>query len=75
MSLQGRSLREVCEQLKNPARNGGRNLAQILDHMAKDTLVGWAWRPGQGRTAAPGTQEEFGRLIEAWIDTGAFCPK
>lgn len=74
MAWQGLSLGEICRQIQDPARNGGRTLAQIHEHMAHDDLVGWAWRPGVGRTSAPGTQEAFGRLIEAWIKTGAACP-
>ena len=30
--------------------------------------------PGVGREPAPGTQQEFGELIKAWVDTGAVCP-
>lgn len=75
MAWQGLSLREICEQLKDPARNGNRDLEKISEHMSKDGLVGWAWHPGEGRTPAPGTQQEFGKLIQAWIDTGAHCPK
>ena len=37
-------------------------------------MVGWAWRPGEGRIPAPGTQAEFGDLIQAWIESGAQCP-
>ena len=74
MSWQGKSLAEVCQQIKDPARNGGRTLAQIQEHMARDSLVGWAWRPGEGREPAPATQAQFGALISAWIKTGAFCP-
>jgi cytochrome c553 len=74
MAWQGKSLGEICVQVKDPQRNGGHTLAQIHEHMAKDHLVGWAWRPGDGRIPAPGTQDEFGALIKAWIDTGAHCP-
>ncbi|HEY9237899.1 MAG TPA: Isoquinoline 1-oxidoreductase subunit [Burkholderiaceae bacterium] len=74
MAWQGQSLGQICEQLKDRRRNGGKSLAQIHEHMAKDTLVGWAWTPGADRTPAPGTQEAFGRLVEAWIANGAACP-
>ncbi len=74
MAWQGKSLSEICTQIKDPARNGGHSLAEIHEHMAKDPLVAWAWQPGHGRVPAPGTQEEFGELIEAWIATGAHCP-
>ncbi len=74
MAWLGKSLKDVCEQIKDPERNGGRSLADIVDHMANDSLVGWAWSPGAGREPAPGTQKEFGDLIRYWVDTGAECP-
>jgi hypothetical protein len=74
MAWQGKTLSEICVQIKDPARNGGRSLQQLLTHMATDSLVGWAWAPGFGRRPAPGTQQEFGALIDAWIKTGAACP-
>jgi len=75
MAWIGKSLGQICEQIKDPKRNGGKTLEQIVEHMAHDELVGWGWDPGEGRTPAPGTQEEFGELIKAWADTGAVCPK
>ncbi|MBN8465785.1 Isoquinoline 1-oxidoreductase subunit [Corallococcus exiguus] len=75
MAWVGRSLGEICEQLKDPNRNGGKDLAAIQHHMAEDVLVGWGWKPGPGREPVPGTQAEFGALIQAWVDTGAHCPK
>lgn len=74
MSWQGKTTGQICEQIKDPARNGGRSLAMILEHMSRDSLVGWAWAPGAGRQPAPGTQQEFGQLLAAWIETGAACP-
>jgi hypothetical protein len=52
----------------------GKSLAEIVEHMTHDALVGWGWSPGVGREPAPGTQEAFGALIKAWADTGAVCP-
>ena len=75
MAWQDKTVGEICAQIKDPARNGGRSLEQILAHLAEDTLVGWAWAPGFGREPAPGTQKELGALIEAWLNTGAVCPK
>jgi len=74
MAWQGKTLGQICQQIKDRDRNGGRSLEAIREHMAEDHLVGWAWRPGPGRKPAPGTQEEFGRLVNAWIKTGAHCP-
>jgi hypothetical protein len=74
MAWQGRSVAQICEQIKDRARNGGRNMAALVQHMAGDSLVGWAWAPGVGRTPAPGTQAEFGALVRAWADAGGYCP-
>jgi hypothetical protein len=73
MAWQGFSLGEICEQLLDPARSG-MNREELQHHMAEDHLVGWAWNPGGNRTPAPGTQAEFGELIQAWLDTGGECP-
>jgi len=74
MAWEGQSLRQICEQIKDPARNGGRKLDAVVEHMRSDALVGWAWAPGVGRDPAPGTQAAFSALIEAWARSGAACP-
>jgi hypothetical protein len=74
MAWEGRSPRAICEQLKDPAGNGDKTLAQIIEHSAHDALVAWGWRPGSGREPAPGTQAQFGELARAWVETGAECP-
>ncbi len=75
MAWLGKTPAQICAQLKDPARNGGRTLAQIQDHLAHDPLVGWGWNPGAGREPAPGTQAELGAITQQWIDTGAACPE
>ena len=74
MAWEGKSVTQICEQLKDPKRNGGRDLKLLLEHMAKDDIVAYGWHPGSGRNPVPGTQELFGELIQAWIDTGTACP-
>ena len=74
MAWQGKTLTQICAQIKDPARNGGKNIAQIVRHLGEDNLVGWGWAPGAGRTPAPGTQKELGALAKAWADAGAQCP-
>lgn len=74
MAWEGKSLGAICTQIKDPQRNGGKSLDEIVEHMAHDDLVGWGWKPGEGREPAPGTQEAFGELIKAWVQTGAACP-
>ena len=74
MAWEGKSMGEICGQLKDPQRNGGRTLAMLHEHLAHDDLVAWGWQPGSGRDPAPGTQQMLGELIAAWIDSGAECP-
>lgn len=74
MAWQGRSLEEICQNLKNPKSNGDRTLAEVVDHTAHDALVAWGWAPGNGREPAPGSQAEFTALMQAWVDSGAQCP-
>jgi hypothetical protein len=74
MGWEGKTLGEICAQIKDPQRNGGRSLEDLVHHIASDTLVGWAWAPGFGRQPAPGTQQEAGALVEAWVKAGAACP-
>jgi hypothetical protein len=75
MAWEGKSLSEICHQLKDVQLNGGRDLAALQEHIAKDDLVAWAWNPGEGRKPAPGSQEAAGELVQAWIDSGAECPR
>lgn len=75
MFWMGRTAASLCAQLKDKARNGGKTLEQLVEHSAHDPLVGWAWNPGWQRTPAPGTQEQFGALMAAWVRDGAVCPK
>ena len=74
MGWEGKTLGEICRQMSDPERNGGRTFADLVEHIGTDTLVGWAWAPGFGRTPAPGTQKEAGALVQAWADTGGACP-
>ena len=74
MAWEGKSNGEICAQLKDPKRNGGKSLATLHEHFARDDLVAWGWNPGEGREPAPGSQELAGQLLQAWIDSGAVCP-
>lgn len=70
----GKSSAEICAQISDPERNGGKTLMEVADHVRDDALVGWGWKPGPGREPAPGSAEETYRAIEAWIAGGAPCP-
>lgn len=75
MAWVGKSVGAICNQIKDPARNGGKTLAQIVEHNGHDELVAWGWAPGADREPAPGTQAQFGALSAAWVETGAECPE
>jgi len=75
MIFQGRTTHELCEQLKDPARNGGKTLQQIIEHVSADPLVGWGWNPGEGRALPPLSREEFARDVKQWVEKGAACPE
>ncbi|HEX5657137.1 MAG TPA: Isoquinoline 1-oxidoreductase subunit, partial [Polyangiales bacterium] len=46
MAWVGKTPQAICEQLKDPARNGERTLDAIVEHVSHDALVGWGWSPG-----------------------------
>jgi hypothetical protein len=75
MVFVGRSPGELCRQLKDPKQNGGRTLAMLLDHVANDDLVGWAWNPGDGRTLPPLSRLETAAQMKVWVEGGAACPE
>jgi hypothetical protein len=74
MAWQGQTLGNICRQLLDPMRSH-MTRDELLHHVMEDELVGWAWQPGGNRQPAPGTQQEFGSLIKAWLETGAVCPQ
>jgi len=65
---------EICAALKDPARNAGLGLDQLVEHMASDALVRWAWAPGGIRSKPPLAQDEFIDLMRRWREAGAACP-
>jgi cytochrome c5 len=75
MVIQGETAGQFCRQLKDPAKNGHRTLAQIIEHVSSDDLVGWGWNPGDGRTLPPLSRPEFVAAMNIWVDNGAACPQ
>lgn len=64
----------VCQQIKDPKRNGGRTLSEVAHHIRHDKLVQWGWAPGLGREPAPYSAEELGVFFDQWDKAGAPCP-
>ena len=67
--------RALCEQLKDPHRNGGKDLAALVKHVSSDPLVLWGWTPGAGHTIPPLSHEKFVEALEAWVKAGMPCPE
>jgi hypothetical protein len=72
--FEGRSSSELCRQLADRARNGGRTPEQLLEHMAQDPLVLWGWDPGAGRNPVPIPHAKFAAAARAWVEGGCRCP-
>lgn len=70
----GQTSVQICEQLKNPATNGGRTFLQLADHLDHDLILHWAWAPGPGREPAPFTLQDHVNDILAWGVAGMPCP-
>ena len=75
MVFQGLTPGELCRQLKDPKKNGGRTGEQVIDHLAKDPLVLWGWNPGEGRTMPKMSHKEFSAKMNEWVKKGAACPE
>jgi cytochrome c5 len=74
MIWQGLTDRGICEQLKDPARNGHRTMEKIVEHFTTDKLVAWGWNPGPGRAPVPMSKEDFAAKVKEWASKGAACP-
>jgi hypothetical protein len=75
MLWEGRTRAQICAQIKDPARNGGRATGEaIIEHMKADPLVLWAWAPGGGRTTPPLSHAKFVEALEVWVSAGMPCP-
>jgi len=78
MGWEGLPAGEICRHLKDPARNGNRTGAQVINHL-KTNLVMWAWIPGadphgKARTLPPMPYAAFIEAAETWVRSGENCP-
>ncbi len=69
----GKASREICTQLRDPARNGGRGFEDIAVHLGHDVILHWAWNPGPGRQPAPYSLEEHTQDVLIWGAAGMPC--
>lgn len=76
MPFQGVTAGQLCRDLKDPLKNGGRKTAKdAVQHVSTDPKVLWAWNPGNGRTTPPLSQAEFLKKMNEWVENGAACPE
>lgn len=72
---QGVSDARLCAQLKDRKRNGNKDAAALLHHVADDALVRWGWNPGEGRQPVSTPHERFVADFRTWTDGGMACPR
>ncbi len=74
----GKTSAEICAQLSDPARNGGRDEAGLIEHILHDAeLIGfitWSFDPGAGRVPAPGGLQAHLEDMADWTAAGMPCP-
>ncbi len=70
----GQSSSTICEQLRDPERNGGRTLTEVARHLGHDLILRWAWAPGPGREPAPYSLQKHVDDLLIWSVAGAPCP-
>lgn len=70
----GKSSTEVCAQIKDPARNRNRTIAEVAKHIEDEPLVHWGWAPGPGREPAPYSAAQLAEFLRQWDAAGAPCP-
>lgn len=71
----GKSSVQICTQLRDPERNGGRSLIELAEHLNHDLILHWAWSPGGGREPAPYSLQDHINDILAWGVAGFPCPQ
>ena len=69
----GKSSIEICNQLRDPERNGGRDMMDLATHLDHDLILHWAWNPGGGREPAPYSLQEHVNDVLAWGVAGFPC--
>jgi hypothetical protein len=71
----GKSSAEICAQIKDKDRNGGRlTIEEVAAHIERDALVHWGWSPGPGREPAPYSAAQVAAFLRQWDAAGAPCP-
>ena len=70
----GKTSNWICEQLRDPARNGGMDYKKLANHAGHDVILQWAWSPGEGREPAPYSNAKHRMDFHIWGAAGQPCP-
>lgn len=71
----GQSSDQICAQLRDPDRNGGRDAAELAEHLGHDVILHWAWTPGGTREPAPYSLQAHVTDLLTWGVAGMPCPQ
>ena len=75
----GKTPEQICAQLSDPERTGGRDIVALAEHLAEDAghggFVKWGWSPGGTREPAPYSLQAHIDDVLAWGAAGAPCPQ
>lgn len=73
----GKSSAEVCAQMADPERTGGRDWVALAEHLRDDAghggFVEWGWNPGGGRDPAPYSLQAHIDDVLTWGAAGTPC--
>ena len=69
----GKSSVEICNQLRDPERNGGRDHLDLASHLDHDLILHWALNPGGGREPAPYSLQDHVNDVLTWGVAGFPC--
>ena len=73
----GKTSPEICAQVRDPERNGGRDAEGLIEHITHDAEVGgfiaWGFNPGGGREPAPYDLQSHLDDTVTWVAAGMPC--
>ena len=69
----GKSSHYICNQIKDPARNGNRSIKEVAQHLDHDLILHWAWNPGGNREPAPHSLQKLVDALMKWSAAGTPC--
>jgi hypothetical protein len=71
MGWHGLTDEQIASNLVDKLKNGNRSIEALVEHMTRDSLVQWAWKPGIGRSTPSVSQKEFHDAVKTWSENGA----